>query len=698
MKRKSSIFLSALLSLSVLAGCAETGVSSSSSIVLGEPVWGEFSEQAEGYVYELYNFEIPTVTDGNGKELKVNVTATDKNGKTLDTTGGFFVVWAEETYTLTYSVEHGGKTYTKTATVTGIPKTEYALKPMPLYGIGEKVDLKNSVTSTLGGEIHYTVQKGGKSVAVTDGAFVPEESGTYTVIASIAKQPDYEYSVTVVDKNLYPYPNGLITDTADSATFSASIDSYSVPESGEAYRNQEELLENANVTLTHSEETYYGEGNGSTHIAVEFPENCKTFTCDISYKPEFDVEYYRSLQQAGYEDIVVRMKVEHSNPNLEKEWNLWGLYPFKGDQSTIPVAVYNTEGEKVVEKPSTFVAWNNDLEKLNGEWMEMVLPLSQFISRYNASGMTLFKYKVNAPYAVKNGDKEVKFDNMFGTLNVYIDNVYVGKPLHAENAELTEKTPGSVYSLSEVSVGTDTADLDEVINTVSVNGKKVVAENGELTLSEDGVYSVARRARNRYGVAKTRLAVVDTKNINTTLRACDSVSGLTASAVYNENSTSVVGDVQITYDETQGAVKAVSQRNTYNVYYDLLVETAYSKEYFEYLRSKTDEYKYVTVKVGIPVNTNAFISTGAQSHRNHFNSTTSGVWLNDGGELKQINKVSYWESGIDWLEISVSIDDFIANMNGNTAKLFRLFTAGSDITLYIDGIYLTKDGKLSEHT
>ncbi len=681
MRKKLCVLLACMLCMSTVVGCKKEETKTDGV------VWGDFATQLNGYVYELYNFDVPTVTGADGKELKVKVSVADKAGKLLDTMGGFFVIRAEEDYTITYSVEYNGKTYTKTATVTGIYKTDYTLNTIPLYGVGERVDLTKHVTSSLEGEMEYSVQKEGKSVAVAENAFTPDEVGTYNVTASMEKQPDFEYSVTVVDKNLYPYPNGLITDGKDASAFTATIEKYTY---NEQLRDESSLTENGSVTVSHSTDTYYGEGNGSTKISVDYPQTSKSFVCDIAYKPEFALEYYQSLQLSGYENIAVRMRVEHSNPNLENEYNLYSLYPFKEGNTKMDISVLNTDGESVFTKNS-YLAWSNDLEQANGEWVEMLLPISQFIAHYKAEGMTLFKYVTLGEFA--QGSKI--FDNMYGTLDIYIDNVYAVKALDAENADLTEKELNDTYLLDNVSVGTDTVDFDKTIDSIKVNGKQVTPQDGKITLSENGVYSITRRARNRYGVAKTKVAVANTGNIPSMLQEFTSANGLTANIPCEERPfLAPAGSVEITYDQTQGAIKTQTDRQTKNIYFDLFIQTAWSKETFEYIRSKTEEYQYVTVKVGIPTTPSSiFLSTGEATHRNDFGASSSGVWLYDGTTFSQTSKINNWSSGVQWVELSVDIDDFIANMDGNKAKLFRLFTAGSDITLYFDSVYLTKEGK-----
>ena len=98
-KNKLCVFLATLFCMSSLTGCEQfAGLLDNNKPdqpITGDPVWSEFDTDVEGYVYELYNFDVPTVTAPDGRELKVKVTAKDKDGNVLDTTGGFFAVREE---------------------------------------------------------------------------------------------------------------------------------------------------------------------------------------------------------------------------------------------------------------------------------------------------------------------------------------------------------------------------------------------------------------------------------------------------------------------------------------------------------------------------------------------------------------------------------------------------------------------------
>lgn len=688
-KNKLCVFLATLFCMSSLTGCEQFGGlidnNKPEQPITGDPVWSAFATQTEGYVYELYNFDVPTVTAPDGRELKVKVTAKDKDGNVLDTTGGFFAVREEAAYTLTYSVEYDGKTYSKTATVMGIPKTEYTLNTVPLYGVNEEIDLTKHVNSSVEGRIDFSVRKDGKAVVVTNGKITPTSVGTYNVTATVEKQPDYEYAVTVVDKSLYPYPNGLVTDREDDSAFTAKIEEYL--NEGENIRPIANLTENASVSVSHSDETYYGEGNGSTKISVDFPNTSKAFMCDISYKPEFDVSYYKSLQMSGYENIAVRMKVNHSNPNTEKEYNIWNLRPFKKDSSSMNITALNKVGDEIFNKTS-YIIWSDNAEMAQGEWIELLLPISQFVSRYNKDGMTLFKYVTTGEFKV--GNKI--FDNMYGTLDIMIDNIYAVKPITATAPSFTDKELNSEYVMSELSLGDET-DVDNTMNSVTVNGKKVAVTNGKFTLDKSGLYSVERRAKNRYGYTKTVLSTVNINNVQTTLRE------FTA-----ENYTSLrVANCEVAWDETYSAAKVtlpnVSASGAVLHYHDILVETDVSKDYLEYVTSKTSEYKYVTVRVGLPNGSNMYATTGLDTHYGNFKPdyAAANVYkLNASSVLELTKKVENWNGKFDWFVYSVSIEDFIKNMDGNVAKIFRVLMTSNPETVYISGVYLTKDGKIPQ--
>ena len=690
MKKVVSLILTLLIALGAV-GCTKQSETPTSA----EPTWSSFLERANGYVYELYNFDVPTVTDANGKELKVRVSATDKDGNELDTTGGFFAIRSDDEYTITYTVVSEGKTYSKTAKVTGVFKTEYSLSPLAIYGKGEEIDLSKHVKSSLGGEISYQVQKGGEQQTVIDKKFTPSEVGTYKVIASIDKQPDFEYNVTVVDKSVYPNPNGLITDKETAEAFSVSVDKYSYPQGGEKYREEADLSECATTSVTQSEENFYNDGGKSTKISITFPETCKAFESSITFKPEFSYEYYKSLEQSGYEYVAVRMKVEHSNPNVEKEYNIWSLRPFKLDTSKMDIKLIDKKGDEILTKNS-YVMWNNDLELLNGEWFELLLPINQFLSRYNDTGTPLFKYVTNGAFDVQNGNKKVKFDNMYGTLDVYIDNVYAVSELEGESiTEASTMSKGDTFDFDTLKAECDFTDVDKTIDIASLNGKTIVAENGKLELNEFGVYTVERRARNRFGVTNARVSTLSKDDVSQTIVEFTSTDGIYTSKYWDSDSPELK-DVLVRYDSDNSAVRLTAENAVGRHYFDVYLDTQYSKEYFEFVKKETD-YTYVTFRVGLANGKNYAPDVRENNHYGNVTTENSGVYIHDGTELKATNRLSYWNTGIGWLEVSIKIEDFINNFSGQTCKLLRLIYVSSNyapnnLDVYISGVYLTTDG------
>lgn len=80
---------------------------------------------------------------------------------------------------------------------------------MPLYGVGETVNLADKVSASVEGEIAFSVKLGSEKTEVKNGGFMPQKTGVYNVTAKIAGQPEYHFSVTVVDKTIYSRPNAL---------------------------------------------------------------------------------------------------------------------------------------------------------------------------------------------------------------------------------------------------------------------------------------------------------------------------------------------------------------------------------------------------------------------------------------------------------------------------------------------------------
>lgn len=715
-KRTICVFLVALLCMSSLSACSDKNT---------DLVWSEISSQYEGYVYELYYFEVPTVTDPEGKPLKVKVSVKDKDGKDVDTTGGFFAIRGTDAYTLTYSVEYGGKTYSKTTTVKGIPKTEYGLNTIPLYGLNEEIDLKSHVTSTEAGEMSFGVSKEGKSISVKDGKIKVTETGTYDVVVSIPKQPDYTYSVTVVDKSLYPNPNGMITDDAGAESISAAaeIDYVKVTASGaksewvgnaevpyteaeqaaaqaaaEAKLKELTLAQSASLSVSFDETAKFdASSNGSTKISVDYPEGCQPFDLPITIKPQFNKKYYESLANSGYEYVAVRMKLEDGEDVLEN----YGLLYFGGNNGTsVAFRTVSQEGE-VSEAVTASALWSGTGYQKSGlGWFELLLPIRTFIGSY-AEQMQLFKLRTFASVTgYKDGSTKLNGNN--GGLDIYIDNIYAAKEMDGVDVSRKALT-GDSFAISELQIK-DTIDVDGLKVAYDIDGERAAFGGDKVTFASEGVHGVEVRARNRYGVRKAEITVGGNYQLPAAsgiVKEFSSADDVIVSEISAVNTASggtkatVTYKTDVKYDDQNSAGSVCVSGIAGNTWADISVKPMASKAYYAFL--KDNGYRYITVRLGFVgvKNTNecAYLHAGGTDTLHQNNATSTVVGTKDG---KGTFSTWFTEDGEYWTEVSVSIDEFLASYDKQGTPILRVFGAYSNSSIYLDGVYVTKDGTITK--
>lgn len=470
-----------------------------------ELTWRDFASSAQGYVYDMYSLDLPTVTDGDGKPLKVKTVVTDSEGNIVDSAGGFFVIRDTSAYTVTYTVVCGKRTYSKTMTVTGIEKAKYSLSTVPLYGVGEEINLADKVSASVNGEIAFSVKLGSEKVEVKNGGFVPQKTGVYIVTAKIAGQPEYNFSVTVVDKTIYSHPNALVWDGADETGFSVQLKHsdfskkhWQTGEDLDPNNLTDELQETSTAEISFEEtEKFDVQSNGSVKYTVHYPKGSKSIDATLYFTPAFSLDYYKSLKLQGYNQIAIRARFDITNPNLQ-----CGLFPFAFSQSQINMSMVNEAGEKKDFRDMAIwwqTGWSNN-PFAKEEWAEWLVPIDKFITDYKSAEMPLAMLRT---YTNLNADKTAIIDNYFD-FDMYIDNVYAVKAFESETAgETYYAETGETLDLISASGAKTDADIDGLITSATKNGAPLVAESPNVTLDSAAAdYSFAMRARNRYGVVK----------------------------------------------------------------------------------------------------------------------------------------------------------------------------------------------------
>ena len=698
--------------------------------------WYNYQESVDAYVYSYYSYAIPEVFDQNGTEYNVTVAVTDSDGKKVDNTCGYFLVGKADDYTVTYTVDDGEKLQEKKTTVSGIVKSRYSLCGTDLvYGIGERVDLNDKVVASVEGEVQYSVEYGGVRVPLTDNAFTPTEEGTYKVTATLPKQPEYDFDIIVVDKTQIPYPSGMILDDADGEDINVSTKiNYTFVSAGskkkiisennpngytaEEYaialaaakeaRDKLSLSQSASVSTSFDETAKFDESsNGSTKISVVYAESCQPFDVPISIKPKFGKSYYQSLANGGYEYIAVRMKLVDGADELEN----YGLLYFSGDNGTsLSFRRVSQAGELSPVGTDTAIWSGTGYQRSGWGWFELLLPIQSFITTYGEN-VQLFKLRT---FASVTGDKDgvTTFKGNNGGLDIYIDNIYAAKALDGVNVERQElKTTQAQFSLSELQIQ-DVADIDGLNINYTVDDRAEPFPEETLSFTEEGEYKLEVRARNRYGKRTAEIVVGDNYTLPSSygiVKEFASVGDVTVSEISAVNTSGGGAQATVTYttdvkyddENSAGSICVSGIRN--NTWADISVKPTGSKAYYQFL--KENGYSYVTVRIGLIAagNDNAvYLHAGGATnlHQNTAVSTVqrydpaTGGLKNLGGSNGQLYK---WLSvGAEWwAEVSVPIDEFLASYDKRSTPILRVFGAYSNSDIYLDGVYITKNGTLS---
>ena len=520
--------------------------------------WLNHIETTDAYVNDYFKYVIPEAYDQNNAEYDVTSKVYAEGGKEVDNVGNMFLIKEEGEYKIEFKAFDGKKTHTATTVVSAIEKSKYSISDANfIYGLNETIDLNGKVISTQDGEVLYSVTHNEQSVALTANSFTATELGSYVVTAKQARQPEYTFSVEVVDKEIYPYPNGMIADaTATEQPISTSLNF-----------NVEGTLPNTSTSVvTFDESVKFDEySNGSTKIAVDFAEGSNNFDMPIKFKPRFSKPYYQALQTAGYEYMAVRMKVE----DVKEVANYGFLFFSNPNGKNITYKTCTQNGVLSADTNSTAFWSGKGYQLSNKGWFEFLIPMADFITEYSEE-IQLMKMRTYNPY--------------YGKLNIYIDNIYAVKGFAGEDV-FEERTLNDVVAVDEV-VGS-TQDIDELFMKYTVDGMPVTAPTGDLVLDKEASFSFEFRARNRYGVRKADYTTYTT--VNPVIATFDSASDLSKIRVgdsFGIDGSSPWAIMETSYDETYGVKIVEEQQKENGGYYSFDVYVASKPAaYYKFLKA-----------------------------------------------------------------------------------------------------------------
>ena len=416
--------------------------------------------------------------------------------------------------------------------------------------------------------------------------------------------------------------------------------------------------------------------NGSAKITIrageKLDENLDVGIANayIGVAPEFSNAYYQNLLDNGYNHIVIRYMVANDPVcpiTISADYNKEGTEHYKQDGSLLSGAKHSLYVEK---------------NYYTNTWFERVVPIS----------FTSF-----SPL----NDYFIRIQNIPSNkaVCIYIDNIYFAKSAGEYNTQVLEMEQNSQYAVEK-------ADAYNVTESYTANGAAVTPESGVLAI-EKGYYTASFRAYNRYGVARAEMVT----KVNET-STCAEIALFTeenyaekisCTGVSALSSTTPTGSVSISYEF--GGVKLYPSLKT--GWFDLSVKISESVEYYTYL--KEQGFKYVTFKIGCDYGEFVLQSLNSPSLQTHpgnilakgsdwgASCIISTVTQNEGAEdtIAYSKSVAWWGPGNrGYSTRSILIDDLIAQCKDGNFTFLRVLKQNYDISLYLAGIYATKDGKI----
>ncbi len=622
-----------------------------------ELIWSNYVETEYAYVSDMYYYNVPTVKDEQGTNYEVFVDVTQKSGEEVDYFGGFFAIEKPTEYSVVYTVDDGQKEYSKTTTVFGIEKAKYALADASnvIFTVGEEINLDGMLGASVDGEVVYSVKKGEETVEIENNAFTPTQAGTYTVQATMDKQPTHTFKLYVYDKSQRYLADGMILDGTSAQDIQVNAhNDYS-------------------ASISFDENVKYDSAsNGSYKIKATTNGKLKdTKTLSFNILPVYANTYYQALKNKGYEYIAVRYMVEKSDTSGT------GRLIYGSGTEARKLAMYY-DGNKVKDMSEATSIWNTDFNRVPvGEWAEMLFDIETFTSSYKDENLLLFKLSVNGEGV--NSTTQEKIEGSSWDLTMYIDNIYAVKD-EATNEEIQVVDKGQQVDLSDIKV-----------DKVYWNEQEISVVDNKLSVGEYGLYEVAMIDRTSYGIAKKPITAKGSKTVMAyTEKNFSARHGNTASSVADFTVENVSNAIKITADDSVWNANTW-QRVTYTVkpfgnigYYEKLKENGCAYITYEYtlnydtntLVSSTDMYRAALTKNKLShYNADGLNAETAATHQwKKVSDNTTGDTSTKTSN-KYFQSTSYADS--QWkgetFIISVSIDDFIKFYNHNEMNILTLY-------------------------
>lgn len=353
-------------------------------------------------------------------------------------------------------------------------------KVTEVYSANKAIDLTSKVSTADSSSVTYSVVAPDKtSVTVEDNKFTPTFKGKYTVTAT-AGVGSTSFTVEVAEND---YVDGLILDGTSVTDESMTTDimlAYQEMQSEHLIESQKAFKEGTTLSTSFDSNVKYdAASNGSYKLDIKMKEGTTEVTTSgwvqMNIRPAFSKEYYQGLLAEGYTQLAIRYMTTSNNLT-------YGIYYIDSSQTKTDMAIYKDNIAETTK--NSYIFWANgassDFQKIgNYVWAEMVYDLNRFISSFG--GFMTLNVFTTASTAVD--------------FTMYIDNIYAVKGGVSE----TLTAPTTSYVDKGTEFDTEALVAENGIATATHDGEALALTDGKATLSDYGLYSFKKVARNAYG-------------------------------------------------------------------------------------------------------------------------------------------------------------------------------------------------------
>ena len=398
---------------------------------------------------EIVSIQSPLVVDENGNVMDIHVSVSDSNGGYVEVKANKFFALDGGGYTIKYLVQTYDKnTYERYTNVKVVGNFYLGVDMDQTSFLGDKVTIK-PVHRLENPTISYTVSydADGSSVTVTDGTFVTDKPGFYTLnITANDAGFEYKYETKIFAHNY----------TADTVYGAIEVfdEDWEITRKLDGYGFQ-------NWTLTNTAETGLLGPKGTSDYFL----TAKTLSgwqggLDFWINPLFSKECYEELVKEGFEEIVIPVYQKGGDSNAS-------AYSF-------------TAGH--VQNNTSYMYQKHICGVPQNQWVEVRIPLVDGVNDWQRSFLSCYDI-----YATQSA-QILRLSSFSGTCTFYLGSIYAVKDTKIESVA-KENLP------TQYTVGDTEADLSAY---VAVNEDNVDLEYRVLFRGEEEVIQAQGEVKPSY--------------------------------------------------------------------------------------------------------------------------------------------------------------------------------------------------------